>query len=294
MRNSILFLLLLFSCKLFSQNVGVGTTTPVEKLDVNGNINVTGTIKANGTDGQPNQVLMKNEAGSFVWGDLCDFKNMAMYSGVPNATWTVPAGITRIFVEAWGAGGGGSAYGGGGGGAYTAANFTVTPGSVVTMILGEAGTAGSGSTNGGVGGQTAVNAGPYGISAGGGNGAAANISMSTATGGVGNASNTFTNYITIRGGAGKPVMNNFITQGSNTYETAMGGDGGSAAHAEATGGTGAYRMIIVNGLATLVRNKSAENGKSPGGGGGSGWSFVSSAGTSMGGQGSFGMVVIHY
>ena len=40
-------------------NVGIGTTNPAEKLDVNGNINLNGTIKVNGQDGQAGQVLMR-------------------------------------------------------------------------------------------------------------------------------------------------------------------------------------------------------------------------------------------
>ncbi|MEQ1935687.1 MAG: hypothetical protein ABL962_17660 [Fimbriimonadaceae bacterium] len=38
-------------------NVGIGTTNPAEKLDVNGNINLNGTIKVNGQDGQAGQVV---------------------------------------------------------------------------------------------------------------------------------------------------------------------------------------------------------------------------------------------
>ena len=51
-----------------AQNIGVGTANPSEKLDVTGNINVTGTIKANGVDGTPNQVLMKSNDGNLQWG----------------------------------------------------------------------------------------------------------------------------------------------------------------------------------------------------------------------------------
>src|SRR5689334_14005146 len=127
MKYSFILLIILSSLRSFTQNVGVGTTTPVERLDVNGNINLTGTIKANGTDGQPNQVLMKNNAGSFVWGDLCEYKNSVYYDAVATHSWTVPANVKRITVEAWGSGGGGSSYSGGGGGGYIVATFSVTP-----------------------------------------------------------------------------------------------------------------------------------------------------------------------
>src|SRR5687767_3167062 len=115
MKYNFLFLIVLSSLNMNAQNVGVGTTTPVEKLDVNGNINVTGTIKANGVDGTANQVLMKNGSGALSWGDLCDYKNYEMFNELGVQTWVVPAGVTKIEVEIWGGGGGGSMYCGGGG-----------------------------------------------------------------------------------------------------------------------------------------------------------------------------------
>ena len=97
-----------------AQNVGIGNPAPAEKLDVNGNINLTGTIKANGVDGTANQVLMKNGSGVLQWGNICDFKNfLTFYS---SSTFTISAGVTKIMAELWGAGGGGNANAGGGGG----------------------------------------------------------------------------------------------------------------------------------------------------------------------------------
>jgi hypothetical protein len=48
-------------------NVGIGTTSPTEKLDVAGNIKTTGEIKPNGTAGQVNQVLTSNGDGTMQW-----------------------------------------------------------------------------------------------------------------------------------------------------------------------------------------------------------------------------------
>ncbi len=48
-------------------NVGIGTTSPTEKLDVAGNIKTTGEIKPNGTAGQANQVLTSNGDGTMQW-----------------------------------------------------------------------------------------------------------------------------------------------------------------------------------------------------------------------------------
>jgi hypothetical protein len=54
MKYNFIFSIILFSFTSAAQNVGVGITNPAEQLDVNGNINVTGTIKANGVDGTAN------------------------------------------------------------------------------------------------------------------------------------------------------------------------------------------------------------------------------------------------
>jgi hypothetical protein len=101
---------------LGNRNVGIKNPTPAEALDVTGNINVTGTIKANGVDGTANQILMKNGSGTLAWGDMCEFKNMvSLIDTTTTLIWVVPAGVTRIWVEMWGGGGAGLEAGGGGG-----------------------------------------------------------------------------------------------------------------------------------------------------------------------------------
>jgi hypothetical protein len=72
-----------------------------------------------------------------------------------NAIYTVPMGVTRIIVEAWGGGGGGGGNcnpnaagaigGGGGGGAYAKKSIVVTPGQNYTIIIGQGGSAGANS-----------------------------------------------------------------------------------------------------------------------------------------------------
>jgi len=47
--------------------VGIGTTAPTEKLDVNGNINLTGVLKLVGSSGTVGQVLTSNGSGSPAW-----------------------------------------------------------------------------------------------------------------------------------------------------------------------------------------------------------------------------------
>lgn len=276
----------------FAQNVGVGTTTPAEKLDVNGNINVTGTIKANGVDGAANQVLMKNSGGTLVWGDMCEYKNVATF--FVNGSWIVPAGVTKILVEAWGGGGGGSSYGGGGGGGYVRGIFTVTPGNSINITIGVGGNGGGTSANNG--GTTQVTAGLEFISAFG--GAASGYNAATATisstpGGYYAFSAGFTNHFGMRGEAGKDNRNTFIQYGSTSfYEVSSEGNGGNGANSENTGGPGAYRMI--DAATTLIRNRFTQSGKVPGGGGGGGYSMYTVGGFGNGMFGGDGMVVVHY
>jgi hypothetical protein len=85
------------------------------------------------------------------------------YTGV-NQTFTVPAGVTTISVELWGAGGGHAAgAGSGGAGAYLTGNLTVISGGTYAIVVGQAGQNGSTATTYGGGG--AGNA--YGSSGGG-------------------------------------------------------------------------------------------------------------------------------
>ena len=67
-----------------AQNVGIGTTTPAEKLDVSGNIRTTGEIKPNGVAGQANQVLTSNGNGTMAWASMSQ-NNEEQTSG--NGTW---------------------------------------------------------------------------------------------------------------------------------------------------------------------------------------------------------------
>lgn len=64
-----------------------------------------------------------------------------------NKTFTVPTNVTRLFIQAWGAGGGGgsvpsTAYPSGGGGAYSEGWLTVTPGQTIACTVGIGGLGG--------------------------------------------------------------------------------------------------------------------------------------------------------
>jgi hypothetical protein len=280
----------------FCQNVGVGTASPSEKLDVNGNLNVTGTIKANGVDGTAGQVLMKNAGGTLSWADLSSYKNFETFFTPGAGNWTVPAGVTKIFVEAWGAGGGGSAYGGGGGGGYVCAYLNVSAGGTVAFNIGNNGIGGnSGSTVATSGGNTTASSGGITLTAYGGSGsiiydATPPYGVYGGSGGGFGASGSFRNFYGSPGEDGQPNQLQYFQSNATTYlEATLGGKGGNAGNSENTGANGGYTLYSVTAGAQL-RYISTGNSAVPGGGGGG--NFFS--GVNFGGAGADGMVVIRY
>jgi hypothetical protein len=111
----------------------------------------------------------------------------ALQEFTTTGTFTVPAGVTRILVELWGAGGGGAGQGptpggagpsiggGGGSGAYLRAVLVVTPGDTYDVVIGTGGLGGSGAVAfppGSAGAATQIRLGTAVVaSAGGGSGA---------------------------------------------------------------------------------------------------------------------------
>lgn len=180
-------------------------------------------------------------------------------------TFTVPAGVTTITVEAWGGGGGGSnrsgASGGGGGGAYTRGILTgLIPGSTITITVGTGGAAGAIGNNSSVlgvvanGGQSVANSR---------NGGAGGVA--SAIGGIIVAS-----YAGGKGGNARPSQGGGNNEGGgggggSAFNNAVGNPGGNATATGGTGGTGTGngdRGADGDGTPDAVA------GVSPGGGGG--------------------------
>jgi len=201
-------------------------------------------------------------------------------------TWTSPANVTCIKVEAWSGGGAGGTVntnntrgGGGGGGGYARSTVTVTPITPYSVVVGAGGTGGSPSTGGGhssfgtslvyvTGGQAGIN-----TTGGAGGGGTGTIGQTIYTGGNG-ANGVSTSDLSGGGGGGAGSGGS----GSNASGSS-GGNGGTP-----NGGKGG------NGVYT-------GNNGFPGntlGGGGSGGNKSTGSGSYTGGNGAGGQVRITY
>ena len=216
-------------------------------------------------------------------------------------TWTVPTGITYIFVKMWGAGGGGGQYGGwrngghGGGGGYSEGILSVSGGQVVTMRVGEGGWNAPGSStawpNGG-GSSTAAGDNQYCANGGGSTSIRVpnlNSNNWCMFAGAGGGGGSCTNFAVNSGGAGGGLTGesgklsyNFTvigTVGKGGTQTA-GGDGGSGVNTN--GGSGSANQGGTH------QHPYVYGGGGGGGyfGGGSGaYTTITNVGSSMGGGG---------
>ena len=277
MKNILLFFFFyIISFQIFSQNVGIGNPAPIEKLDVNGNVNITGTIKASGVAGQPNQVLSTNNSGNLAWADLCNYKNFE--SIFTNQTWIVPAGVTKVLVEAWGGGGGGNSGGGGGAGGYIKGYLIVTPSTAISIVVGTGGGAGVNGTN------TIITYGASLLYAFGGQQGAGS---GGGGGGTFNSGGSTVNFIGQEGENGKPtVFNSSNYTSTESREFFLYGDGGNAPFRNFTSGKGGSQTFR-RPANTIVFQYNGGPGRIPGGGGGGFTSGSSYSGAS-------GMVTIYY
>ncbi len=276
----------------FSQNVGIGTNTPSEKLDVNGNLNITGNLKVNGVSGQNGQILTTNAAGQTIWSfGSSDYKNVISF--IQNGFWNVPAGVTNIMVEAWGGGGGGAAGGGGASGSYMRlVNYTVIPGNSLTITIGTGGNGALNSdTTGSNGGNTVVLFAQQGFTftAYGGNGAS--VSRPGLAGSF--AGGPFTNVIYINSNPGEATTE-FYDQ-INTAQFARVTRFGSGANSTymnfGSGGGGFLSYNMTN--ASYIKKYSSSHGSAAGAGGGGGEDLQAASGNA-GSKGANGLVLIWY
>lgn len=279
----------------FSQNIGINTSTPSESLDVYGNINLTGSIKANGADGSPGQLLGKNSAGNLAWLSVGDLKNFQVITKTTTTSWTVPAGVTKLIIEAWGAGGGGSKAGGGAAGNYFIASATVVPGDVITIKCGLAGARGEAFNNGiaGSGSPTTVNVPPNvgNITANGGGGAT-NLSAGYAGAVWPQTINYNTPVIHYAGENGSMSSEQYFQYQAGVFVTAIQyGNGGNSPFVPPTGDKGGFISFNTASPATVYKYYyPASGGLLPGGGGAGSPDVASNYGT----YGGNGMVILRW
>lgn len=224
-------------------------------------------------------------------------------------SYTVPAGVTSIKLEAWGAGGaGGSAQtataglntrgGGGAGGSYASTTISVTTGEVITYTVGAGGTAQTtGFTNltpGGEGGFSSASlASTVVVKALGGLGGQSALSAPTSVNGAGGIAYTTGN-----------TGSSFWGGNGGAAATGYSGSGGGSAGTASNGNNGALLVggIVVTGGGAGGNGSNTNNaltagsvGSSPGGGGAGGLiRGTTISGFAAGGIGGNGKVVISY
>lgn len=274
--------------------LGINNLDPAFPLDVTGDVNTTGALRVNGNAGSNGQLLRSNGDGTMKWDDMCQYNNFITLKSITPSTWTVPAGVTKIVVEAWGAGGGGNVLAGGGGGGYVKAHFIVTPGSVISFTTGDGGL-GSTTTTSSSGTNTTCTVAGVTITAGGAQGALY-LTAANGQGGTGGSfsiSGSFSNYIGIMGGSGKSQERTFYQYNATTfYESGKGGRGGDSPKHFESGGAGQTYLYNTTGSVLVFRNGNPATGLVPGGGGASGVQYGST--TIGGGSGADGILIVYY
>lgn len=207
------------------------------------------------------------------------------YTTAGTYSWVAPTGVTSVSVVAVGGGGGASCIGGGGGELRYKNNFSVTPGSSYTVVVGtaianqaggqstfnsttviangglRAGNGGSGGTGdgGGNGGNGSPPGNSYGSGGGaggysgnggkGGNHTVGGCAPQAGSGGGGGGGEAFTggNYLVAYGGGGVGILG----QGASGAAGGFGGSGGSNGQSSAVGGVYGGGAGSANG-STLV------------------------------------------
>jgi hypothetical protein len=278
--------------------VGIRNTDPSYPLDIIGDINTSGSLRVNGNAGTDGQVLQSNGNGTMSWVDMYEFKNYETFRTPGSSTWTVPAGVTKILIEAWGGGGGGSGYGGGGGGGYIAAYFTVAPGSSIAFTVGNKGSGGNdGSTVATSGQISTATVGTVTITANGGRGSeiydvVPPVGVFGASGGgYGVTPSTFRNYIGQAGEDGEPNKLEYHQTATSVFiEVTKGGKGGDAGNAPNSGAKGAYVIYNSSALSLIRYVATGTSTKSTGGGGGGNYTSA----FYFGSGGADGKIIIHY
>lgn len=222
-----------------------------------------------------NKIVQLDSSGKLPVIDASNLKGLPPFSNMQvfdsNGTFAVPANITKVYVQVWGAGGGGAGGSsgviiglgagggsGGGGGAYAAGIISLNGTTSVAINIGTGGAKGGSNSAGSAGG-----------------------------------SSTFGGFITSTGGAGGVVGGTTPTlAGSSSAVMSMAGGLGLPPIAAYGGAGGASGNGGTQAPGSFATGNGASDGNSPGCGGGGGYGISMSA--SGGGKGADGRVVVWY
>lgn len=265
------------------------------KTELLGDVNVTGAIQTNGNSGNNGQILQNNGNGTMSWQNSIAslntlYPNSRSYRGlfdniansVSTFTFTVPAGITKVWVEGWGGGSAGTilpatitnttSARGGKSGNFLSAVLNVTPGEILDLQVGNGNTLSTG-----------------GISK------VIRTSLSQSIFEVGSPplsyflenSNNFLSFV--QGAYGHiPIESYSQTSSTNYVRTISGGHGGSSFPSQ-NGGRGVtvtYNLSTNTVLSYFSIDPEGSRDVIPGGGGGVGYLTQ--------GAGAPGMLVLHW
>lgn len=198
---------------------------------------------ANGFDG-----TLSDGTSSGVWAyyflnalrTFTDAEGGALFYSGADREFTVPAGVSQIDFEAWGAGAGGGRYSSGffgGGGGYAAGSIAVTPGDTVKLQVGGGGKYTVGAR--GLGGWPDGGDGSFGDTHGSGGGGSSRIWLNGT-------------LVAVGGGGG----------GGSGYQGNAGGGGGSSGQASAFGSGGSGGTQSAGGVDRNDTGNTAKQGKS--------------------------------
>ena len=209
-----------------------------------------------------------------------------------DGSWTVPAGVTRVTIQVWGAGGGGAGGdsgnedggGGGGGGGYsTSVDVVVVPGAVHAYTVGQGGNGGNDQQDGFDGEASTM----LGVTANGGAGGNCDDDAGNRNGGAGGTGTTSNG-----GDGGNGVNNNGAGGGGEGGCTTGDGEDGNNGNGAGTDGEGGNNCDGGDGGQGNQSNDGPGSpGSGPGGGGGGG---TDDDGDGDGGDGADGRIVITY
>jgi hypothetical protein len=210
-------------------NVGIGTTTPAEKLEVNGAIKLgttalsnAGVIRWDGSNFQGYNGTAWTNFTAAAPASACD--NTQTYASTGTFAYTVPATYGTITIKVWGAGGGA------GGGNTPAAGATGASSTINSLGL---------VANGGVGG-VGGNGGAYGAGGAGGTGSGGTINTSGTSGTTAAATTGGTGGDSPNGGGTQPGAAGSATGSAGNAPGGGGGGAGSGTSSGGGGGAGAY------------------------------------------------------